>query len=171
MLKRYLVVLMMSAGLLSACGFHLRGNLPLSDTVKVIAVKVSDDGLRESMVDALRGSGASVVDEESARAVLDLFKITYDRKVRTIDTRGKVTGYTLEYFVRFRVVDAAGEVLRQTKLTVRRDFNFDPNAVLQAEDEERILREDMQDEIAQQILRQMATIAMNAPSPRMSRAA
>ena len=90
MLKRWLPLLLLSAAVLSACGFHLRGKLPLADSIKVIAVESSDLGLRDSMVDALKGSGATVVvDPAVAKAVLDLHQVDFKRTVRTIDSRGK----------------------------------------------------------------------------------
>lgn len=165
MLNRTILILLTAALVSTGCGWHLRGKLPLSDTIKVIAVKGQDPSLQDAMAQALRGSGATVVsDEATARAVLDLYEVRYDRKVRTIDTRGKVTGYTLEYYVRYKVIASDGKELRDPgPMVVRRDFNFDPNAVLQAEDEERILREDMQSELSQRILRQLTTIALREP--------
>ena len=119
---------------LSACGFHLRGKLPIPDSINVIAVKSEDNELRRILVDALSFSGATVVQSEvDALALLDLHNVKYDRKVRTIDERGKVTGYILEYTVNFAVTSASGDSLRESTVVTRRDFNFDPDLVLQAE--------------------------------------
>jgi len=163
MIKRLLLIALMS-GALSACGFALRGKLPLSETISVIAVKsieTTGTALKPRMEEALRVSGATVVpDSAVAKATLDLYEVKLDRKVRTIDTRGKVTGYTLEYTVRFKVVSADGrELSNPPPMYVRRDFNFDPNQVLQKEDEERELLEQIEKEISQRILRQLVTIA------------
>ena len=144
---------------LSACGFHLRGQLPIPDSVKVITVTSTENDLQRHMVDALSSSGATVVNSTAdALAVLDLEKVDYERSVRTIDDRGKVNGYPLQYPVKFRLVTAEGEVLRDSRVFARRDFNFDPDLVLQAEIEEEALRQDMLTDLSQQILRQPATI-------------
>jgi LPS-assembly lipoprotein len=151
---------------LSACGFHLRGKLPIPDSINVIAVKSDDKALRRLLVDALSFSGATVVQSEAdALALLDLRKVKYDRQVRTIDERGKVTGYILEYRVKFVVTSASGDSLRESTVVTRRDFNFDPDLVLQAEIEEESLRHDMLTDLTQQILRQMATITASIGSP------
>ena len=151
---------------LSACGFHLRGKLPIPDSINVIAVKSDDKALRRLLVDALSFSGATVVQSEAdALALLDLRKVKYDRQVRTIDERGKVTGYILEYRVNFVVTSASGDSLRESTVVTRRDFNFDPDLVLQAEIEEESLRHDMLTDLTQQILRQMATITASIGSP------
>lgn len=159
MIMRFLVVLVVSASM-SACGFHLRGKLPIPESLQTIAVKSSDRDLYLSLVDALSFAGATVVESvEDAQALLDLYDVKYDRRVLTIDDRGKVTGYTLEYRVNFRVTAASGESLRESIVVARRDFNFDPNLVLQAEIEARALRENMVDDLTQRILRQLVTIA------------
>jgi LPS-assembly lipoprotein len=151
---------------LSACGFHLRGKLPIPDSINVIAVKSEDNELRRILVDALSFSGATVVQSEAdALALLDLRKVKYDRKVRTIDERGKVTGYILEYRVNFAVTSASGDSLRESTVVTRRDFNFDPDLVLQAEIEEESLRKDMLSDLTQQILRQLSTITASIESP------
>lgn len=162
MLKRLPVILLTCAAL-SACGFHLRGKLPLAESIKVITVKseeTNETQLRQRVEDALKFAGATVVSDPAiASATLDLHKVEFKRTVRTIDTRGKATGYTLEYIVRFKVVAADGSELRDSRpISIRRDFNFDPNQVLQKEDEERELKEDMEKELSQQILRQLSTI-------------
>jgi len=163
MLKRLPIILLTGIAV-SACGFHLRGKLPLSNTVKVIAVtaeETAETQLRERVVEALKFAGATVVqDPATASATLNLYRVDFKRTVRTIDTRGKATGYTIEYIVRFKVVSADGKELRHSKnIVMRRDYNFDPNQVLQKEDEERDLKEDMEKELSQQILRQLSTIA------------
>lgn len=169
MTLRALIQILAAAALLSGCGFHLRGNLPLPEQLKVIAVSSENRDVKDEMVKALETSGAQVVDDlAAASAVLDMYDVKFDRKVRTIDTRGKVTGYTLRYDVSYRVVNQEGKELRSTHLAIQRDYNFDPNQVLQAEEEENSLREDMLTELTQRIMRQLVTIAsrsLESPVP------
>lgn len=161
MSKRLVLTFTIAVTMLPACGFHLRGKLPLAESLQVIYVKSPNVLMRDAMADALEGTGATVVDdpEVTKSAVLDLYDVTYERLVRTIDTRGKVTGYTLQYQVSFKVMSAEGEELRQAgPMVVRRDINYDPDQVLQKEDEEFSLRRDMERELSQRILRQLSTI-------------
>ena len=165
MSMRLILTLALCASL-SACGFHLRGKLPIPDSINVIAVKTGDRELYQKLVDALSFSGATVVQSETdALALLDLREAKYDRKVRTIDDRGKVTGYVLEYRINFEVISASGDSLRQSSVVTRRDFNFDPDQVLQAEIEEESLRQDMLSDLTQQILRQLSTFPRPLAAP------
>ena len=165
MVIRYLLVVFVTASI-SACGFHLRGQIPVPDSLNVIAVKTTDRNLQRSLVEALSSNGATVVQDSSqAKALLDLHKVEFDRQVLTIDDRGKVTGYRLIYRVAFRVTTATGESLRTSTAISRRDFNFDPDLVLQKEIEENALREDMLIELTQTIMRQLSTIvAITVPN-------
>lgn len=156
---RALILVLVVSALVAGCGFHLRGSIPLPEQLKVIAVNSQDAELREEMVSALEAAEAEVVeDAEAARAVLDLYQVDFARNVRTIDSRGKATGYNIRYIVRYRVVNEDEEELRDSRLVIRRDYNFDPNDVLQAEEEEESLREDMLEQLSQRIMRQLVTI-------------
>jgi len=170
MFTRALIVIVVASAMVSGCGFHLRGSIPLPEQLKVIAVTSTDNELRDELVNALEAAEAQVVDDPTtARAVLDVYQVDFKRKVRTIDTRGKVTGYILRYDVRYRVVNDEGEELRSTRTAIQRDYNFEPDQVLQAEKEEESLREDMLQELTQRIMRQLVTIAsrtLGSPEPR-----
>lgn len=162
---RVLIVSILAATL-AACGFHLRGRFSLSDRLSTIVVESSDVALRELLVDALETSGSTVVENPaSAKAILRLVDVNYERRVRTIDSRGKVNGYLLVYSANFAVETSGGDELRGlSPISLRRDFNFDSTQVLQKEDEERDLRRDMERDMAQQIVRQLSRIAA-APTP------
>lgn len=164
MVTRYVTLWLIVSFLVSGCGFHLRGRLPISDALSVIAVDSGDAELRARMVEALETAGASiVVDKDAAKAVLKLHDISYKRKVRSIDTRGKVNGYTLTYSLKYTVTNKGGKNLRKSvPIRIERDFNFDSDQVLQKESEERVLREDMLDDISQRIIRQLSTIIAHA---------
>ena len=166
MVMRFITVWLIVGVLVSGCGFHLRGRVPLPESLSVIAVDSGDAELRARMVEALETAGASiVVDKDAAKAVLKLHDIDYQRRVRSIDTRGKVTGYTLVYSLSYTVTNKGGKNLRQSvPIQTERDFNFDSDQVLQKESEERVLREDMLEDIAQRIIRQLSTITARTSS-------
>ena len=159
-LKRLTVVLI-TAMTLSACGYHLRGRLPLSQALSTIALDTTNKELRQHLTEALALSGATVVaDQTAAGAIMKLFGDNYTRQVVTLDDRGRATSYTLIFETSFNIANAAGEPLRKdSRVRVERHFAFDANELLQAEDEERDLREDMLRDLVQQIMRQLSTIA------------
>ncbi len=155
-----LVTIVSLAFIVSACGFHLRGKVELSKSLSNLYIESTDPALQAKVEDVLRFSGSTPVSDKSASsAVLQLSDINYDRIVRTVDSRGKITGYTLRYRSKFEVFDKAGEsVLKSAPILLTRDFAYDSQQVLLKEDEELFLREDMEKDTAQQIVRQLGSI-------------
>lgn len=160
MWKRLALIAILGAVLVQGCGFHLRGRVDLAPVMRTLYVDSGERELTDQLKEALMTSGSEIVeDPDVATAILRMQEVEYERIVRTIDTRGKVNGYTLEYTARFMVEDTAGETLySEAAVQVQRNFDFDPTQVLQAENEEESLREDMRDDLVQQILRRLATV-------------
>lgn len=169
-----LAVMTLAVTLVSGCGFHLRGKVALSKDLTPLAISGNDDGLVAVLKEALEFSGTPVVDSAaSAQAVLRLTKSRVRRQVRTTDSRGLATAYRLHYRVRYDVLNRAGEVIvKGSRLSQSRDLDFDASQILTKEDEQRFLIEDMQREIAQNILRTLSVLAtLDAVSQRASRLA
>jgi LPS-assembly lipoprotein len=160
MSKHFLLVVIAAAISLSGCGWHLRGQLPLADSINVLGVDANPGNFRDLLVDALQDANATVTDDfQAAKAVLRITDEEYRREVRTLDNRGKVNGYTLIYTISYEIVSANGELIRNTRsLTERADYNFDPVLVLGLEVEEIEIREGMEEELVLRILRQLNSI-------------
>jgi LPS-assembly lipoprotein len=160
MARRTWLVVLLGAVLVAGCGFHLRGKVDLAPSLLEPYIRGPDPDINDLLADALEFSDARpVADESIASSVIDMYFARFARDVRTLDSRGLATGYVLRYRVEFRVVDADGEVLLpDAVIDMRRNFNYDANEVLQKEDEEEFIREDMQREIVQRMLRMLASI-------------
>lgn len=170
MSKQLTLAALVAAISLSGCGWHLRGQLPLSDSINVLVVDAEQSNFRDILVDALQDANATVVDDfQAAKAVVRVTDEEYRREVRTLDNRGKVNGYTLIYTIEYEVVNANGELIRNTRsLTERADYNFDPVLVLGLEVEELEIREGMEEELVQRILRQLNSIVFLPAHVRMT---
>jgi LPS-assembly lipoprotein len=165
-MKRQIILFATVAALLAlqGCGFHLRGRVTLSESVSPIYVKSTDPSLANVMEDQIKASGNAVAGAEGAGSILTLHSVNYRRDVRTVDERGKVTGYNLYYEVSFDLVGKDGkDLIKNSRVSQTREFNFDPNQVLATEGEETFLREDMEKDVSQQILRQLSVIGKSAP--------
>lgn len=160
-----LVLTVIAALSLGGCGFHLRGQAPLSERLSPLALGGDDRELLAELRDAVDFNGVALaLDEADASAVVELIESVYDRRVRTTDDRGRATSYTLVYEVRVGVIDSTGEVLvKPFRVATRRQLDFNRTQVLQAERRERTLREDMQREISQTIMRRLSKVAAIEP--------
>lgn len=154
-----LAVVLAAATALAACGFQLRGSYDIPPAIVPIAIDApGSSGVARALADTLRyGDMRVIAGDEPAASRIEILGERSERRVLTVDARGKVDEYELRYVVRWRLVDArpdAGEreLIAPAELTARRDYRHDPTAVLGAQDQQGVLMENMRDDIAQRIL-------------------
>ena len=159
-MKRFILVFLLMASLVSGCGFHLRGAINLPDSIRTVAVTSPDVKLRDVLVDRLESNNVIIVSGPAAdSAHIEISSANFDREVRTIDDRGKATGYVLILRANYKVVDSTGkELVKLSTAIARRDYNFDQEQLLSATRQEELLRDEMREEAAQSILIKMSRI-------------
>ena len=154
----FFVVLFMSVAL-AACGFHLRGQLPLPASVSVIYLDADQTDFTAELTKSLRSSGASIVDSPSeAKAILQIADEFAEREVLTLNTDGRATGYRLFYTVNYLVANDKQELLREGKLTEQGTYSLAPGQATLQESEERELLEEMYKELALKMVRQLGAL-------------
>ncbi len=143
---------------LSSCGFHLRGNIPLPESIQNLHVKAPEGTFKNTLEDVLGNAGAEIAPTAAAAdALLVVRSANSKRDVGTLDETGLANSYDLTFTVRYVLEDADGEVLRQVStVRERRRFDFDPALVVETESEEMELQEDMEREVALKIVRQLS---------------
>lgn len=145
---------------LSACGFHLRGNIPLSDGIKKMYLSAPEGAFKDLLQERLEYLGATITKApEAADVILNVAKAGTSRTVGTLDEFGKVNSYNISFKVNYTLVDSAEKPIRPSKrLSESRRYNFSAENVIQSESEEASLIEDMEQEIVLKIIRQLASI-------------
>ena len=151
------------AGLLSACGFQLRGSdSSYSMPFKSIYLAFSDQSplgieLRRNL---RAGDTVNVVlDAAQAEALFDVLSETRGKQILSLNSQGRVREYLLTYTLVFRVRDAKGnELLGPTEINLKRPITFNETQVLAKESEEVLLYRDMQTDLVQQIMRRLAAV-------------
>ncbi|MFN2309168.1 MAG: LPS assembly lipoprotein LptE [Gammaproteobacteria bacterium] len=147
---------------LSACGFHLRGDVKLAPALAKVHIQGGDvyDPLVRDLVRALSAAGSTVVEEPgAASAVLQVLSNRGDRRVLSVQTTGRVQEYELYQTFEFRVRDAAGaELLSAQRLELTRDYLFDADDVLGKAGEEETLRRDMRRDLVRLVLLRLESL-------------
>jgi LPS-assembly lipoprotein len=148
---------MLAAILVASCGFQLRGssNLPF----QTIYVPGSSGGVALDLKRAIESSSNTrVVDTpKDAQAVFQLIGAQQEKEILSLTGAGRVREYRLRYRVTYRVHDTKGhDLIPSTTLRQVRDVTFNDSAVLAKETEDQLLYRDMQNDMVQQILRQLA---------------
>mgnify|MGYP000122277964 CR=1 FL=1 len=139
----------------AACGFQLRGN----PTVGIKTLFAPGGGVAQEIRRALVSGPTRVVGTApEAEAHLRIVSETRERQVHTITGTGRVYEFELRLIVTYDMLAPGREepVMVPTQLVSRRLITFSEAAPIAKEAEEQLLFKDMQVEIADRILRQVA---------------
>ncbi len=158
-------LLLILAVSISACGFHLRGNIPLSDGVKNMFVSAPEGPFKDQLEKVLAKAGAELsATEAAADTILVVTRANTRRTVGTLDERGKANSYNLRFRVDYSLLDPVGNNIRpSTTLVESRRYDFDPETVVETEAEEAELQENMEQDLSLRIVRQLSTITDYTP--------
>ena len=142
---------------LVACGFQLRSASVLPAGMDSIYLVAPID-LREQVSVFLEGSETQLVaDRGSADIILTLVNPRFARRVLSVDPNtGKEREFELSYTVDMAARRADGDdIVTLQPVTLLRDYVFDRTALIGAGQEESVLRDEMQRDAVQQVLRRL----------------
>ena len=164
-MMRYLSNLMMTVMLLSlvGCGFQLRGSADLASGLKTMYLQGIDltQGVGKSLKRGLAFNGVDVVElYQDGAAILTVLDHKVDRRVLSVSGgNAKVSEYQLHGVMTYQVTDDKGVLLSKPQtIEAFRDYRFDENQVLAKAEEEQQLREDLEQQLVQTLLRRLSAI-------------
>ncbi len=135
----------------SGCGFQLRtdAELPpeMAKTKMVIGDEYSDLARRLRIM--LEQSGVQFVGSEEATAILEIPVDQVATDILTIGDNARVREYRITHTVRFRLVDASGQVLLDWQnLRQAREVSFDEQRILAGSREQEYLKKELADTLS-----------------------
>lgn len=146
---------------LTSCGFYLRG-ANIEDIPQLyIDSSDADLGITRELERFLRASTSSVVtNRDQAKLILQIHHEDYQRLPLSISRQLLVQEYELIYTVTFQINDAKGQALTTMQsLKFSRDYSFsDTNQVLGKGNEEHLLRQEILQAAARQILTHLLNV-------------
>lgn len=165
--RLYLLVSVLCVALLSGCGFNIRGSQQSGSQMvgQLYLEEVGNVSVLQPLRNALKAQQvqfAAIRDE--ADTVVILSNEILSRRVASVSGSGKVSEYELLHSVGLRVVRSddstkAGELVVDTSklpklqtVSVARDYTYDETDVLAKDDEERILRAEMKEELVRHLV-------------------
>jgi LPS-assembly lipoprotein len=156
-------IALLSIAALSGCGFHLRGDATLP--FKTLYVSTDNHGPFYAELKRAIEGGANVKVLPAAAGAEAILELTPpnpidEKSILTITGGGAVSEYLLTKRVVFRVHDGkGGEWLPTSTVQARRDYTYNDTQVLAKEAEERLLLQDMQNDVIRGMLRRMQVAA------------
>jgi len=158
-ISRAILLFVLSASLLdSGCGFHLRGQIEVPESLKRLQVIGDDTELNNLVIKSLKFSSIEIVEPGGDSAVLDLSNASYVKEVIGTDSNGIANNYKLKYTVNYVVYDAEHNKMQAQRVSQDRSLVYDADNILVFEREETYLVKDMRQELVNTILRRMSKI-------------
>jgi LPS-assembly lipoprotein len=153
--------IVLAAALLGGCGFHLQGRAPLPQVVRSPYLEVPDrqSDFVQYLRHALVSNGAQLTPQkDKASAVVSILRDNVTRRVLSVSATNQPNQYEVTYTVGFSVSAADQELLPPQELTATRTYSFDERLLLAKNHEEEILRQDMARDLADMVMRRLASL-------------
>ena len=158
-----LIIAFLATSLVSACGWHLRGSTSMPLDINSVYVTAEDS--YGSLVSSLKQSLASNQVEAVAEASAAQYRIILsnekqDRRTVSVGNDALAAEYELSLSVDYVIENAAGEII-SPKATASsfRAYDFDRDAVVAKNEEERLILAEMRNNVVQQILRRLRFVS------------
>jgi len=151
----------LAASLLAGCGFHLQGRAPLPAVVRQPFVEAPDrqSDFVQYLRHALLSNGAQLTAErDQASAVVSILRDSVSRRVLSVSATNQPNQYEVTYTVGFTVNAAGKELLPPQEVSATRTYSFDERILLAKNHEEEILRQDMARDLADMVMRRLASL-------------
>ncbi|MDP6080011.1 MAG: LPS assembly lipoprotein LptE [Arenicellales bacterium] len=172
---REVVILLVLVTLIAGCGFHLRGKIQLPAVFSATHVKGTDLSLVDAIKRAVRVAGGAVVNEKAEATVsIELLRVKYSRVVRSLNEQGIAVGYELQYEVSYRVSGLAKQrLVPDARIALKRtlDYGDKKMQILQKGIEEKLLKQEMRDDIVRQVISRLASVTVGLIANRRPRSA
>jgi LPS-assembly lipoprotein len=160
------LVLASLALLLAGCGFQLRGSFDLPPGWETLHLSTgSPNGeLARAVREGGSRAGVSWVDRGDANYVIHLGGESFRRDNRTIASSARASEFELQMSTTLRITDRQGqELLPATEFDVLRVITNDPNNITGKAGEVELVRREMRDALARQLLQQLRFLAEKSP--------
>ncbi|MCW8870866.1 MAG: LPS assembly lipoprotein LptE [Proteobacteria bacterium] len=143
--------------LLSGCGYQLKQPYQLHPALKNTHLALSlTSPLYQPLATALTNQGIQLVNSEEAEALLVIGQNRLVKEVQSIGVNNRVQEYRLDYQLDFKVYIDDQLALESRRLQIGKDYAFDIGQITGTQSEERLLREQLYQDMAQMIIRYLA---------------
>ncbi|MDP5141839.1 LPS assembly lipoprotein LptE [Rheinheimera baltica] len=149
---------LLSSMLLSSCGFHLRGDLPLSHFPAMHVQSQRHSELASLLSTRLEQNNVQLLKSyQQSAPVLQLIDDTLERRTLSLFPNGQVAEYELIYRVRYALTMPEGEP-QNYQFELFRDYQDDPNQALAKAKELELMLGELRQQAANRIMRQLSRL-------------
>jgi len=151
-------LLLLTTLLLTACGFHLRGQAGMPfDALYLDAANPGTPFITDLRRNLEANKVKLVNTAEQADVVLNIVSEIPEKQILTLGGSGRVNEFQLRYRVSLRAYDLEGQDwIPAEEIMLRRDYIYDDTKILAKEAEETLLYQSMRSDMVQQIVRRLS---------------
>lgn len=144
--------------LLSACGFHLRGQAGMPfHTIFMIAPDLNSPFVNELRRNLLANKVVLASSADQADLVLNIASEIPDKQILTLGGSGRVNEFQLRFRVSLRAYDNKQQNwIPAEEMLLYRNYTYDDTKILAKEAEENLLYLSMRSDMVQQIVRRLS---------------
>lgn len=144
--------------LLTSCGFHLRGSLPLERYPAIFVDAKKHSELASLLSEQLESNAVRLLTKLDPKApALMLQQDSLERRTLSLFPNGQVAEYELIYRVKYQVL-LPGQDIQEFQFELTRDYQDDPNLALAKAKELDLLLQELRSQAASRIIRQLNRI-------------
>lgn len=146
----------------SGCGFQLRGAIEVPDQLSILHLEGNQNSaLYQAVERYLQSNDIVLVDTpEQAPYQIELLGEKLGRRSASLTSRAKIEEYELRTTLTYTVRDMAGATLIEpTQIFTERTYSYDENNVNATAAEEALLRQEMSENLAAQLVRRYLKLA------------
>lgn len=164
--RYYRLFLLMTLFLIAGCGFHLRGNVNLSDSLKQLYVASSDPygPITLQLKQILGHSGVELHDNPGPQiTTLTVKNERYKTTTFSQSASAQTTQYTLVLSLDYSLEDNKGNLLYGPKtISTQQNYTVNQDAVLTTGTQEDITRSSLQKQAVYLLLEQLSSPAVDS---------
>ncbi|MGI5309182.1 LPS assembly lipoprotein LptE [Rheinheimera sp. WS51] len=150
--------ILVSSVLLTSCGFHLRGNLPLSHFPAMYIQSERHSELAQLVSAKLQHNKVQLLDNLQQDApMLQLVSDSLERRTLSLFPNGQVAEYELIYKVSYALTMPKAEP-QFYQFELYRDYQDDPNQALAKAKELDLMLGELREQAANRIIRQLSRL-------------
>lgn len=158
---RYRIFLWTFCLLLTSCGFHWRGQLPLASPLKSLSLKTDDPygEIAQHLKQFLSVSNVHLTDDPTkAKTVLVILNTVQSEQLLSVSGTQQTRQYKLFLTLTFQVTNTAGDVIVPPQTVIEsRILTVEANQILGGSSEEELLYQQMREAIVYDIMTRLAS--------------
>ena len=137
----------------SACGWQLRGLVVLPPSVQIMSLESqANNRFNQRLRQQLEFNGVTFPDDASATVRLLIEPLKMERLTLSVNNFGQASEYELNAQLNARLIDLEKETDISWQISGRRIFNNDVNSVIGTESEEKIQRQEIENDLIRKLM-------------------